>query len=656
MLVEDLTVLVFHGKSKYKHDLMICLNSFPQDEASDNKLNIDLNSKDVVSCRKPTSPFGVANASNELVSIVFTFAKGEGHVGEPMPSQIAITSMARAGSAPITLSGLTFDFKGGLSKVRLEHEASESSSESQLYECAFEEQLVSAASGEEPQWVGRADLEVHPGQTKAYTFPIIFREAGDIEAVASSLEIQTDRFTLTSSTGDLHLQPETMAVWWHKAGTAVKPKKLNRTNGIAIKVLPKPPKMEIQLPDMRDHYYTDEPITLAMEIWNKEEEDTEAVIEVRLLGRSKDTLAYEWIRDAASPMKEVPPPVDGDMDLPGHVVGHLSKGERTIEKIRFTAPAEPADYALEVKVLYHLLSDRDIPISKTLIADLVFIGPFETSYELTPRVHPDTWPSYFELQEAEATQNADTSSTDSFGIAQKWLLKAKVASFAEDPLTLKDLAVEIHNVHGGATCSLNREFEETDIPMEPQKIHDWSFCIDVRKMNLEERRPTGIDTSLNILWQRSGDPTNPEVMTSIPIPRIHIPSSEPRVLATITSSPTVQNVFYMDYTLENPTMHFLTFELSMEASEQFGFSGTKLRTLQLLPMSRQTVRYTILPLGKGQWITPMLRVTDRYFNKTLKVQATDGLRLDKKGVSFWVVGEDGKGPPGPGEKQVGDEE
>ena len=81
-----------------------------------------------------------------------------------------------------------------------------------------------------------------------------------------------------------------------------------------------------------------------MEILNKEEEDAEAVLEVRLLGRSKDTLGYSWIRDARSPMKELPAPLDIDPGLPGHVVGKLSRGEKTIEKIRFTAPPEPADH------------------------------------------------------------------------------------------------------------------------------------------------------------------------------------------------------------------------------------------------------------------------------------------------------------------------
>jgi hypothetical protein len=576
------------------------------------------------------------------VSFNFTFHKNEGNVGEPLSSQVVITSTARPGSAPLTISAVTFHFKGSLSSIHLTHESGSSASDSrsQLFDCILEEQLF-PPSEQKPGWLGHADLTIHPGQTKVYGFPVVFREAGEVETTATKFEIDVARFKITVSAGVLQGDP--VPNWWVRSGSVVKPRKLKGTSGTAVKVLPKPPKMEIRLPDVRAHYYTDEPIILSIEIRNQEEEDTEAVLEVRLLGRSKDTLSYSWVLDASSPMKEAPPPLDSDLDLPGHVVGLLTKGASTTEKIRFTAPAEPADYALEVKVLYHLLSDRDIPVSKTTLADLIFIGPFETSYGLTPRVHPDPWPSYFELQEAEAQQ--DPESTDAYGISQKWHLKAKVASFAEEVLILKDLAVEPHAIHGGATCDISREFDEVDAPLQPNRVHEWSFCINCRKNNLEERRPTAIDTSLNILWQRSGDPSNPTVMTSISIPRIHIPSSEPRVLATAIHSASVPGLIHMDYTLENPTMHFLTFELSMEASEEFGFSGPKLKTLQLLPMSRQTVRYNLLPLATGVWITPQLRVVDRYFNKTLKVQATDGMRLDKKGVSLWVVGEDGKGPP-----------
>lgn len=67
----------------------------------------------------------------------------------------------------------------------------------------------------------------------------------------------------------------------------------------------------------------------------------------------------------------------------------------------------------------------------------------------------------------------------------------------------------------------------------------------------------------------------------------------------------------MDYTLENPTSHFLMFDLTMEASEEFAISGPKLKSCNILPMSRQTVSYNLLPMMKGEWISPQLRVVDR---------------------------------------------
>ncbi|KAH7085723.1 Gryzun, putative trafficking through golgi-domain-containing protein [Paraphoma chrysanthemicola] len=610
---------VIPGKPRYTHNLMACLDAFSQDE-SNGKVIVKLDTKDSLPC----------------LSSTFAFSAIEGNVGEPLRSQIVIHSDARPGSAPITLSSLAFQFEGGLSEVRLIHNTSEdgiTGGAATIDELVLEE---SVTPGQKPRWSGPADLTIHSGQSKAYNFLLTFREAGDIDIADSIFEVSSRRFDLICTNLDLFSEPSSPA-WWTRSEAGVKPRKVRGGSATTIKILPKPPKMEIRLPDVHSQYFTDEPVTVAIEILNLEEEDTEAVLEIRLLGRSKDTLGYSWLdRPASSPMKEVPPALDGstDMDLPGHVVGKLAQGEKTTERIRFTAPPDPADYALEVKVLYHLLSDRDIPISKIMIADIVFNAPFEASYDLNARVHPSPWPSYFELQEAESNLNPE--STDAFGIAQKWGLRAKVASFADEQLLVKDLFVQVHGVHGGATCEVTKEFEIEELAVEPQILTEWSFSLDVRKNNLEERRSTALDTTLNITWQRTSSPDAPDVTSSLPIPRIQIPSSEPRVLASAQFSSNVDSLVHLDYTLENPTMHFLTFELNMEASEEFGFSGSKLRTLHLLPMSRQTVRFNLYPLVKGAWITPSLKVMDQYFNKSLKVQATEGLRADKKGVGVWI--------------------
>lgn len=589
-------------------------------------------------------------STNGTVSVSFAFSEAEGNVGEPLQSQIAITSNARPGSTPITLSFLQYQFSGGLAEVRLTHQAGEEPSDhaSRMYSCTLDE--VQSATGK-PQWTGAADLTLYAGQTKVYSVPLIFRESGDVDVTACVLGVSTERFELVSSDTDIDIPIHPL--WWIQSNKKIKSRLLKHGSGMSVHILPKPPKMEISLPDIRDQYYTDEQVTLAIEIINQEDEDTEAVLEVRILGRSKDSLGYTWVdRPASSPMKEVPPALDGstDVDLPGHVVGKLAQGARTTERIHFTAPADPADYALEVKVLYHVLSDRDIPISKIMVADIVFNAPFEASYDLNARVHPDPWPSYFELQEAES--NVSPESSDAFGIAQKWGLRAKVASFADEHLIVSDLAVEVHSIHGGATCDVTKEFEISETRMEPQVLSEWSFSLDIRKNNLEERRSTALDTTLNITWQRTSDPSSLPVTSSLPIPRIQIPSSEPRVLARSHFSPSVPSLIHLDYVLENPTMHFLTFELAMEASETFGFSGPKLRTLHLLPMSRQTVRYNLLSSVEEDWITPNLKVTDRYFNKTLKVQGTEGMRADKKGVGIWVPGGDVESEGGKAEETV----
>ncbi|KAF2745211.1 hypothetical protein M011DRAFT_488435 [Sporormia fimetaria CBS 119925] len=605
---------VFRGKPRYKHDLMTCLHAFPESDSTPDKPSISFKAEEFSSC----------------LTTGFTFAKGEGNVGEPLHAQIVITSTARSGSLPITLSTLTFQFKGCLDAIRLAHtsDGSETAGDT-MSDLVLDE---STTAPHKPSWSGQADLQISAGQTKIYSFPVIFREAGDVSLVSSCFELNTKDFDLTCTDIARPHEENARPTWWLRTGSTIKSRRLNRDSGTIVKVLPKPPKMELSLPDIRPQYYTDENVSLAIEVTNQEDEDTEAVLEVRLLG--KDTLAYSWVGKDSSSNGEEPSAVEGsDIDLPGHVIGRLAQGAKVTEKIQFKAPPDPSDYALEVKVLYHVLSDRDIPISKIISTELIFNSAFEASYEFVPRFHPEPWPSFFNMQKEETDGQGQQSPS---GITQRWHLKAKLASFADETLVVKDVTVGTLNVHGGAVCTIAKESGSDDVVLEPQQLTERSYCLDHQRTTLEERRATALDLNLSINWQRTNSADSSIVTSKLPIPRITIPSSEPRVLATALHSTTVPNVIHLDYILENPTMHFLTFELNMEASEEFGFSGSKLRNLQLLPMSRETVRFNVYPLVSGAWITPQLKVTDRYFNQTLKVVATDGLRADKKGVGVWV--------------------
>ena len=124
--------------------------------------------------------------------------------------------------------------------------------------------------------------------------------------------------------------------------------------------------------------------------------------------------------------------------------------------------------------------------------------------------------------------------------------------------------------------------------------------------------------------------------SSLGVKPFPVSMGEPRVLASAIGDDTLPGMIYLDYTIENPSMHFLTFSFTMEASEQFAFSGPKTTVIQLVPLSRHTVRYNLLSFKQGLWIQPQLVVVDTYFKKTLRVLSTEGMRSDKKGILVWV--------------------
>ena len=79
----------------------------------------------------------------------------------------------------------------------------------------------------------------------------------------------------------------------------------------------------------------------------------------------------------------------------------------------------------------------------------------------------------------------------------------------------------------------------------------------------------------------------------------------------------------------------------MEPSEKFAFSGIKQSNLQLVPLSRRTMRFRLLPFSRGDWIGPIRCVIrDRYFQKVLKIAPTEGMRIDKDAIFVWAPPEE----------------
>lgn len=405
-------------------------------------------------------------------------------------------------------------------------------------------------------------------------------------------------------------------------------------------------------------------------------------------------------------------------------LGKLPASESAKRTFTFPSPAIPADCAIEITVHYHLVSDPETPIAKPVTADMPVINPFRTSFDFSPRVHPEKWPDYFSLSEQDIAPGKD-GKEPALGIKQRWCLTVGIVGMGEGVIEIEGWELPVLGMAGGVLAEVVETGNDGNTLLQQGGATEILFIIDVHKLSLEDRRAASVDVNLDLKWRRRD--IGPEWLvivntTSLPVPRLPIPGSEPRVLAVVVTPPAPQvpqvvvapppvsppentltltrarttstvsliptpavsniaipGILHLEYTLENPTNYFLTFNVVMEANEEFAFSGPKQTSLQLLPVSRVTLRYRIFTYkideaakqgsGKsggvewapgtkggeeaggvavvkqegGLWIRPGLKVVDRYFNKTLRVSpGSEGVAVDKAGLMVWVPCEEGR--------------
>ncbi|KAI9800372.1 MAG: hypothetical protein M1825_004142 [Sarcosagium campestre] len=595
-----------------------------------------------------------------FLSVTYAFKARQGHVGEPLSSQLVISSHARDATAAVTLSEVKIAFDGSLGSIVLRHSEADlptGTDAPQSVQVRLRDAAASGASSppaspgtmsRRPSFVGETDLSFAPGQTKMIGFSTVLREVGDTSAQTATLSMSADSFDLDYVVS-LANQADS-ADWWSLVDT--KPKRQRRIDerGGVIKLLPKPPKMQLSLPQIDKQYYTDETIELMVEMINGEDEETDASLEVHIVGTGDVVPQIVWA-DNGCRVDDV------DADAPGYKVGKLAASAKAATSFSIPASAFAVDYVLDVKVLYRLLSDPDTPVSKTVTVDIAVIGPFEANYDFSPRVHPDPWPSFFSISDDEEggddDNDGDGGKRRASGIIQKWCLTTGIASFALEHLVIEDVRLPIVGINGGVECTITKSAADeastaktTASEVAPSDVKQVSFTLDVQKQSLEDRRSASLDLALEIAWRRKRADA-PSNVTTLAVPRLLVPGGEPRILASARRGASLESagagagaLLHLDYTLENASMHVLDFELCMETNEDFAMSGPKLSSLQLVPLSRHTLRFRLFPLvggGGGKWIQPQLKVVDRYFNKTLRVVcAADGMRMDKKGILVWV--------------------
>lgn len=683
---------VFLPRRGWKYDIHGSLNGF---HLTQPKPAVVLRSDDTLTCIEP----------------LFVFQNVEGNVGEPLKAQLSLSSLAHASSGPIRVSEVKIVFEGSLRSIRLQSDettSSENVTQTEIIHIALRDSSIATDAKNMPSpgaglpsLIGLSDLTIHPGQTKIWNLTCIPREAGDVRAASITLLVNDEQFSLAYVVSPS--QENIADIWWEYEDDRPSARPLGKGQDLSMaKILPKPPKVHIDTPGLRKVYYAGEALSLPIRVLNEEDTNCSISLTASFLGLGESPTKIKWEGE--------PSEIDEDENISGYLpsrsIGELARSESKTFPICIEDILEVDDYRLEISATYYLATDPETPIHKSFDANIAIVRPFNISSDLLPRLDPTPWPDFFRLSEPQSDKS-DEEAPFPTGIRQTFALMTRILSFATEPLLLDTISILPSNVTGDVICTIDSQqpispssttsASDSSNSLTPSTIHpksplEFSHTLRLRKNRLGDLETATVDLSLSLSWRRQSDPQDvPLTTTVIPLKKYQLPLGEPRVLLTASStssssssaiSPSPSSstapsssstddapqTMLLIYTLENPSLHYLTFSVTMEspADSSFAFSGPKHLAVSLTPVSRTQVEYKVLPLadppkegerdreaakkdgrgeGKGvqREIRPNLVVLDTHFRKVLRVLgAGDGVRNVGAGTTVQRGGKGGQ--------------
>lgn len=580
----------------------------------------------------------------------WAFVGKESRAGETCVAQLSLKSEAFSNAAPLTFKSLRIEFDGALKPIVLEHSPSEEKSEGKVSLAALTlEEVFDAESGDLPTMLkGEADLTLSPGNTLVVEMVIALREAGEVTSSTLQLNYSAESFDLsyTMDLGDLR----NPAGWYTKGHNA--PRYI-RAESHMLHVQPRPPKLEIKYLNSSSQYYVSEPIKLRVQLVNGEDESVSVKLDAHLFGKVVPAFTLK-----ANGEEQKVESAEEEARLTEFPIGDLASSS-SLDVILTIDPAEePTSYDLHLRASYHLDSDAATPITQMLPLQLTVVNAFESNYDLNPRLHPDPWPSLFDCDTISSSPDISEDTPTPFrGLSQSWCLMCHFASFALHDLKIVGMELKVLSNLKNARCEIVKQAEtpKDGILVAPKTMHEARFDLVTQKVSLDDRHPVPLELGFVIQWQRQEtdededeDDAGPINTTTMYAGNYLVLGSEPRVLASASEIEMgkAMRLLLLDITIENPSNHFLTFGLNVEPSDEFAFSGAKQTTVHLLPLSRRALTYRLLPLVRGYFIRPGILVRDKYFQKTLRIIPTEGMKIDKEGLLVWITPIEGEGEEG----------
>ena len=527
---------------------------------------------------------------------------------------------------------------------------------------------------------GSADITLTPGCVKVLALKNVPREAGEIIVKEITIRLKQKDFDLELIVSeDQNLQQD---LFWRSTANGITSRPLKEKRSRVVRILPKPPKIRIGILNLLSAYFVDEHIVLDVVIANEEEEAAEGVLDVRLSGPpgTPPKITWDQADDGTPNQRQTESFVeDGYLKLPPNTLASLSAGKESRQKLWIYNVQHPTDYTLRVECRYSLASDPETLISKMYTTEVYFVQPFDLSAAFNPIAHPDPWPNYFDASNLDEPEAEEGNSPAAAGLTQRWSLISQISNVSSTSLRISSIVPVVHQL----PRAVFRLVEDTSSIeyIAPDGTRDYDHVLDVQFSNLEDRSPTDLDLALRITYTRapltdlknreSYQASEIQICTLLPLSPLHLSPSEPRVLAALLpDSPEFATNLkshainprpvHISYTIENPSTYNLPFTCAMEtpppstAASAFAFSGPKSMTLHLLPLSRRSLTYTLLPLlaqsvstnvtdsgsdvgnantinaikEEGVWLYPVFRVVDTAFSKRLRVLSTHATSND----------------------------
>ena len=565
-------------------------------------------------------------------------------MGLPLPSQLSLQLRSHRHSQPPTIESVHLTFSGNFNSILIAHEPSLEPTrniapiELQDVPLTRNADHVEKISGRSKTLYnadavfGKADLVLHHNSLNILCLSHIPREAQDLSLSKISVsfaETQFDAEWEITDAKDMH-QDSIFAL----VDSNVKRIRPTNVQSTEVQVLPKPPKIELELPGPDRDMFVDELSLCSLNVVNGEDEDINVRLDIEVHSPSGVFPTVKWTEE----QKEGTEVGRSDDEITSFKkIGRLLLNESQTHVITVDAPPEPLDCKLVVNAEYHLKSDPETQILKVLKKDISIRQPLSAAHEFTPLLHPDPWPNPF-TSVGEDPDGPRNNSNQRKSV-QRFLLLSKIVSQSSTELTIESTEVVVQGVQEGTSCIITCRDHPSSVGLRPGQFEEFQFVVDVQSSEMEMEIASYVDLQLKILWLASG--AGRAMVTSLPIQRLIVRAGEPRVLACVQDVQSIPSAYRLSYWVENPSSYCLNFTIAMETREEFAFCGPKSHAMQLVPMSRQALSYILLPLVKGTWITPNIRVHDTIFDKILAVHGTEGIRNEDRSTtaSLWIDAE-----------------